>query len=366
MPVNECAPTCTNWCTRVDAPKMAQSSTVTCPASWLRLAKMVWLPTWQSCAKCTYAMIQFLLPTLVNPASWEVPRLMVTYSRNVLSSPISTRVGSPAYFLSCGGAPIEAECQMRLRRPMRVWPSSTTCAPTQLPSPTSTCSPITLYGPTSTSAASRAPACTIAVGWILLIDRAHGAQDRRLRDGGSRDARHAGELADAAQRALEGDVELELVAGDDRLFEARVVDADVVVDRILDLVRAVGKREHARGLRHRLQDQHPGHDRTAGKMTLEVRLVGRDVLHRHDTLARLYLLHPVDHQHRVALRQVPEHLVDVQFSHFSSPSPVGAAGRRCAATHRAPRTGRSRCRCRAWRASARSAYRRTRARGRRS
>jgi hypothetical protein len=42
------------------------------------------------------------------PASSAVPRLMVTPSRIVLPSPISTTVGSPAYFLSCGGAPIEA------------------------------------------------------------------------------------------------------------------------------------------------------------------------------------------------------------------------------------------------------------------
>ena len=87
-------------------------------------------------------MIQLSLPTRVMPASWLVPRLMVTYSRMVLPSPISTRVGSPAYFLSCGGAPIDAQCQMRLLRPMRVWPSSTTWAPIQLPSPTSTCSPM--------------------------------------------------------------------------------------------------------------------------------------------------------------------------------------------------------------------------------
>jgi hypothetical protein len=109
-------------------------------------------------------MTQFSLPTRVIPTSCAVPRLMVTYSRIVLSSPISTRVGSPAYFLSCGGAPIEQKCQMRLRRPTRVWPSSTTWEPIQLASPTSTCSPTTEYGPTSTSGARRAPGCTIAVG----------------------------------------------------------------------------------------------------------------------------------------------------------------------------------------------------------
>ena len=100
IPVKACAPMCTNWCTSVVAPKIAQSPTVTWPASWQALAKMVWLPIWQSCAKCTYAMIQLSLPTRVTPASSAVPRLMVTYSRMTLPSPISTAVSSPAYFLS--------------------------------------------------------------------------------------------------------------------------------------------------------------------------------------------------------------------------------------------------------------------------
>jgi hypothetical protein len=53
MPVKACAPMWTNWCTSVVAPKMAQSPTVTWPASWQALAKIVLLPIWQSCAKCT-------------------------------------------------------------------------------------------------------------------------------------------------------------------------------------------------------------------------------------------------------------------------------------------------------------------------
>jgi len=46
--------------------KIAQSPTVHGPPSWQALAKMVWLPIWQSCAKCTYAMIQLSLPTRVH------------------------------------------------------------------------------------------------------------------------------------------------------------------------------------------------------------------------------------------------------------------------------------------------------------
>jgi hypothetical protein len=46
-------------------------------------------------------------PSVVSPPPPTVPRLMVTDSRMVFSSPISTRVGSPLYFRSCGGMPIE-------------------------------------------------------------------------------------------------------------------------------------------------------------------------------------------------------------------------------------------------------------------
>src|SRR5688572_30438762 len=229
-------------------------------------------------------MIQTSLPTRVTPASCAVPRLIVTYSRMVLPSPISTPVGSPAYFLSWGAAPIDAKCQMRLRRPIRVWPSSTTCVPIQLPSPTSTCSPITENGPTSTSAASRAPRCTSALGWIFpvmrgsfVIDRLDRAQDGGFRHGLPGDARHAAEAADAAQRALEDHLDLELVARHHRFLEARVVDADVVVHRALALLGGAlaAEHHHPRRLRHRLQDQHAGHDRPARKMALEMRLVRR-------------------------------------------------------------------------------------------
>jgi hypothetical protein len=40
------------------------------------------------------------------PPPFLVPRLMVTLSRMLLLSPISTWVGSPPYFKSCGGMPI--------------------------------------------------------------------------------------------------------------------------------------------------------------------------------------------------------------------------------------------------------------------
>ena len=67
-----------------------------------------------------------------------------------------------------------------------------------------------------------------------------------------------------------------------------------------------------------------------------MRLVHRHVLQRDDALARLDLLHAVDHQERVALRQVLEDLVDVHLSHLFSPAfglPRSAV-RSCAALRR--------------------------------
>jgi hypothetical protein len=70
-------------------------------------------------------MIQLSSPRRVTPESWTVPRLREQYSRMVLRSPISSRVGSPLYFLSWFASPIEQKWKMRLSRPMRVWPVST-------------------------------------------------------------------------------------------------------------------------------------------------------------------------------------------------------------------------------------------------
>src|SRR5574343_126085 len=73
-------------------------------------------------------MIQLSSPIEVTPRSCTVPRLKVQNSRIVLRSPISKRVGSPAYFLSCGTSPSEQNWKMRLSRPMRVCPRTTQLA----------------------------------------------------------------------------------------------------------------------------------------------------------------------------------------------------------------------------------------------
>src|SRR5688572_13613345 len=114
-------------------------------------------------------MIQLSWPSRVTPRSWAVPRLSVTYSRMVLRSPTSRRVGSPLYFLSWLASPIEQKWKMRLSRPIFVWPVMTLCAPMVVPSPTSTSPSMMVYGPTVTLAASLARLSTIAVGWMAWL-----------------------------------------------------------------------------------------------------------------------------------------------------------------------------------------------------
>ena len=80
-------------------------------------------------------MIQLSLPMRVTPSSCTVPRLSVQNSRMVLRSPITSCVGSPAYFMSCGAAPMELNWNRRLCSPTVVCPSITQCVPTVVPAP---------------------------------------------------------------------------------------------------------------------------------------------------------------------------------------------------------------------------------------
>jgi hypothetical protein len=108
---------------------------------------------------------------LVTPRSWAVPRLTVTNSRMRLRSPMVRSVGSPPYFLSWGSSPTEANWKIRLSRPMRVGPRSTTWGPMRVPGPISTPGPITVKGPTSTLGSSLAWGSTTALGWIDWVKR---------------------------------------------------------------------------------------------------------------------------------------------------------------------------------------------------
>ena len=126
---------------------ITQSPRCTCPPSVALLASTQWLPTRQSCATCEYAMNRLSSPMRVTPSSLVVPRFRVTNSRITLRSPISRRVGSPLYFLSCGAEPTEANWKIWLSAPSRVGPWTTACGPMRVFAPISTPGPITAYAP---------------------------------------------------------------------------------------------------------------------------------------------------------------------------------------------------------------------------
>src|SRR5205814_1417619 len=73
----------------------------------------------------------------------------------------------------------------------------------------------------------------------------------------------------------------------------------------------VAHQEHAPDLCHRLDDEHPGHDRMSRKMPLEERLVDRHVLDADDPLLPFHLDDPVHEQERIAMRQDVHDAADV-------------------------------------------------------
>src|SRR5882757_1339874 len=152
------------WCTGHNAPTVAHSSTVTCPARVAPLARIQLSPIVESWPMCAYAMMRQFRPTRVVPPPPAVPREIVTHSRITVSVPISTLVGSPAYFRSCGATPTAAKLYTRHPSPSLVWPSITTCDTSSQCSPSTTLAPTVQYGPTFADLGTVAPAAIRAVG----------------------------------------------------------------------------------------------------------------------------------------------------------------------------------------------------------
>jgi hypothetical protein len=66
---------------------------------------------------------------------------MVANSRTSVRSPMTTRVGSPWYFTSCGAAPMITWEPMRHSAPISVRPSRMVWLPMLVPAPTRTSGP---------------------------------------------------------------------------------------------------------------------------------------------------------------------------------------------------------------------------------
>ena len=147
---------------------MALSSTMTSPASFVELPMMMPLPNTQSCAMWAFSMMRLLLPTMVFPLL-AVPRWMVTFSRILLLSPISTTESSPLNFKSCGMAPITAPGKRVLPLPRRVPDNKVTLFINTLLSPTVTFLSIKQKGPISQFSPIFASGSINAKGLIFAI-----------------------------------------------------------------------------------------------------------------------------------------------------------------------------------------------------
>lgn len=135
----------------------------------------------------------------------------------------------------------------------------------------------------------------------LAITAVHRERQRAARSEVALDVRRRPTLADRPADALQLTDQVEHVTGLDEALEAHIVDARKEREPATVLIF----REDGDGarLRHRLDDQDARHDRPAGKVALEVPLVGANALARDDARARLELEHLVDEEKRITMRQ---------------------------------------------------------------
>ena len=101
-------------------------------------------------------------------------------------------------------------------------------------------------------------------------------------------------------QAVDGQLEVEHVAGTHDAAEAHAVDAGE--ERHAPAEVRVREHAHRARLRERLDHQHAGHDRLAGKVPAQEPFVAAHREARTHTRARLQLDDLVDQQERVAVR----------------------------------------------------------------
>src|SRR5207302_10518384 len=112
--------------------------------------------------------------------------------------------------------------------------------------------------------------------------------------------------------------EPQLIARHDRPPETGLVDAAEEEELFL-AVGHVAQSEDGRALGHGFDDEDAGHDRIAGKVTLEKLLVGGDVFQSDDSRAvGIDLEDAIDQQHRIAMRQQLHDFGDSEDAHFFS------------------------------------------------
>ena len=127
----------------------------TCPPSAAPLARTTWSPTLRSRAPtCADTMRRQPLPMRVTMPPPAVPGLIDANSRTMLSSPISSVLGSPRYLRSCGGSRRSRTGRCGCARRSSCGPSTTACgADRSVPAPMRTCGPIDGVGADADAAA---------------------------------------------------------------------------------------------------------------------------------------------------------------------------------------------------------------------
>src|SRR6266545_4362341 len=160
-------------------------------------------------------------------------------------------------------------------------------------------------------------------------------REPRLR---TEDALHSRGRAALADTALQGDdlrLDPELISRQDRPAKLTAIHGGQV--QKLLLVLGNDAEEADRGdLSHRFHDQHPRHDRIAGKMPLEEFFVEGHVLNPDHALSLLDLEDPVHQEKRVTVRKDLKDFGDSDFHGFSpsrtSPTVLSTCSRRRASS----------------------------------
>jgi hypothetical protein len=159
--------------------------------------------------------------------------------------------------------------------------------------------------------------------WAAFIDsisshacgRIHGAFrssigfqiDHGAHDGGfDRDfavyARDAGNFAKRATKSNHIDFDAQLIAGDDRAAEARVIHGSHVHKLVVAILH-FAEQEQSADLGYRFDNQDTGHYGFAWKMTLKEVFVNGDVLDSDDTLLWFHFFDGVDEKKGIAVRK---------------------------------------------------------------
>jgi glutamate carboxypeptidase len=125
------------------------------------------------------------------------------------------------------------------------------------------------------------------------------------------DIRHAQHAPGIPAPRFHFDFDTQLIAGNHRAPEPGAVNPREQ-DQFAIPVFHFREQEHATRLRHGFDHQHPRHDRSAGKVSGEKRLIDGDILDRHNPLSALKFEHAIDQQKRKPVRQNMQDAVDVQ------------------------------------------------------